>query len=70
MVDRVSADVAPSVAGWYGLMCTDGDREVWIGTAYWDGERWDRNMRFAYVRSAQPFETEQTARDWAHAQPD
>jgi hypothetical protein len=59
----------PTEPGWYGLICTDGEGEVWIAAAYWD-ERWRSNTALAYRRSPEPFPTEQQAMDWAHEQDD
>ena len=70
MTDRVWFDEAPPIeAGWYGIISTDGDGEVWVSAAWWDGQ-WERGTECAYVRSAAPFGTKEAAQAWAYAQPD
>jgi hypothetical protein len=65
-----SNDMTPTSPGWYGIVSGDGEGEVWVGTAYWRNNRWDRTMKCAYARSIEAFPTWELAEEWAHAQPD
>lgn len=61
----------PTEVGWYGTISGDGEGEVWVGAAYWDGAKWFGDVGLAYARSARPFETKEDAwNKWAHVQPD
>jgi hypothetical protein len=60
----------PAKVGWYGVIEGDGEGRVWLGTAYWNGIAWQRDMQSAVVRSVCSFPTENDAFDWAHEQPD
>ena len=66
------SDLAESTAaaGWYGLIFSDGEGEVWVGAAYWDGQRWSSNVKLAYRRSPHPFATKEEAEEWASSQDD
>lgn len=73
MTGRVDFDPnnPPAIAGWYGLVHSDGENEFWVGAAYWGPVMgWQHNVGHTFVRSDQPFATVEEAMDWAHAQPD
>lgn len=60
----------PTEVGWYGVISGDGEGEVWVGAAHWDGKQWSSGMGLAYARSAHPFEHKDEALGWAYVQPD
>lgn len=60
----------PTEVGWYGTISGDGEGEVWVGAAHWDGKEWFGDVGLAYARSARPFKRREDAFNWAHVQPD
>ena len=68
--DRVDFSVAPTKAGFYGILSSNGEGEVWVGVDYWDGASWRWRWGCAYARSRKAFDSRSAAEEWVHRQPD